>query len=618
MDAKTVEFQIDDFVECVLPRATMASLNIDTFVDAIAGEMLAGSRPELIELACELGAPYRDSLATVTSARAMVMAARRGRAFYHHELRGRIPMPPELSPELEVWDDGTVPIWQDGVLVEPKYFSFMQDSPFAAYNPVHRRKWRPHELLHGAVGFYWSPNATRFETYIGARLNELLPVVHWYGFDEIFRPRCAEHVGSVLYREFCPRCESVLRPYWEVEPDGRIAALRFARGAQEHFLREMVACREEIRTGVVHETPLGRLNASSDAIGYLHGHWNRLTALSFERWAEMFLIDGNDYVSDIAAYADRIERHAARLIGGPVVASHERFSALRLRRVIQDYAYRTLLALEWLTTPTHATRAIEQTILGALERCADSARLLADSDEGLWDAADALTHLVEMLRELRHALPDEIAEPLLAAGLTFYEHGRDRSWELTQLADGISQGARFTASRVDAGHIQTFAESEVFKKPGRLTSRFAEYLLSKARTNRQYREVAQLAALEAWASDNPRRDEHCERFGIPVASLEGVSASALRINRTLRRAEFDTEAVEVLADTIFVEETVELAGVYWRGELHLLVLDPRMSHALTAIDSGVVPDDEEALLALMEAGVVVWCPTTFEVPRSES
>ena len=615
MDAKTVEFQTDDFIECVLPRATMAHLDIEAMVDGIAGEMLGGPRPDLVELASKLGAPSRDSLGTVLSARAMVMAARRGRAFYMHELRGRIPMPPELCPELEVWEEGTVPVWQDGVLVEPKYFSFRQDAPFAAYNPVHRRKWRPHELLHGAVGFYWSPNATRFETYVGARLNELLPVVHWYGFDEIFRPRCDEHRGAVLYREYCPRCESVLRPYWEVEPEDRLAALRFGRAAQEHFLREMEACRDEIRTGTVRETPLGRLNASSDAIGYLHGHWNRLTSVSFERWAQMFLIDGIDYVSDISAYADRVERHAARLVGGPVVASADRFATLRLRRVMQDYGYRALLALEWLTTPTHATQAIENTILGALQRCADAATRLAEEDEGGWDTAPALEHLVEMLRELRHALPDHVAEALLAAGLPFYEHGRDKHWELVQLAEGISQGARFSAARVDAGHIQTFANSEVFGRPGRLSSRFAEYLLNKARTNPRYREVAELASLEAWASDNPRRDEHAERFGIPVAGTEGLDAADLRINRTLRRAEFDTDAVAVLADTQFDDARVEMAGAYWRGELHLLVMDERMSHALAAIGAGVMPDDEEAVLALMEAGVVVWCPTSFDDSR---
>ena len=65
---------------------------------------------------------------------------------------------------------------------------------------MHRRKWRPHELLHGAVGFFWREDASRFETYVGARLNELLPVVHWYGLDEIFRPRCERHTGEVLFR----------------------------------------------------------------------------------------------------------------------------------------------------------------------------------------------------------------------------------------------------------------------------------------------------------------------------------------------------------------------------------------------------------------------------------
>lgn len=611
-EPNTIEYRAADFVEAVLPRATLATVAPDALVDAIAGEMMSGARPELVEIAAEIGAPIADTLCTVMSSRAMLMAAGRGRAFYHHELRGRIPMPEGLGPELEVWEEGTVPVWQDGVYVEPKYFSFRQDAPFAAYNPVHRRKWRPHELLHGAVGFFWRDDASRFETYVGARLNELLPVVHWYGLDEIFRPRCDEHRGEVLYREFCPRCEASVRPYWEVEPEDRRAAIQFAHNAQEHFFREMEACREEIRTGVVRETPLGRLNASTDAVGYLYGHHNRLDARSFRVWVELFLREGFDYFADLESYANRVEACAARLVGGVVVTTFDRFQTLRQRRILQDVGYRALLALEWLDPDDLAAQAVERTVLGALERCSAAVDMLVDSDEAQWDADDALEHLMGVLRDVRDELPEEVADPLLALGLTFWPDGRDPDFEIGNLAEGIAQGARLTAARVDAGHIDTFAESKFFLRPGRIISRFAEYLRDRAARNDQYATIAELASLEAWAAEDPQRDEHAERFGQEVASLEDIDVRDLRFNRTMRRASFGQLAVAELADAQFDTDPVELVAAYLGGELHLLVLDDGIAAALEVLEAGEMPEDEDAVLALMEAGIIVWAPA---IPR---
>ena len=59
-------------------------------------------------------------------------------------------------------------------------------------------------------------------------LSELLPVVHWYGFDELFRGRCPEHAGRVLYQEFCSACEArriAASPGWSFD-DVRNATAR--------------------------------------------------------------------------------------------------------------------------------------------------------------------------------------------------------------------------------------------------------------------------------------------------------------------------------------------------------------------------------------------------------
>ncbi len=607
-DPDTIEYRAAPFVEHVLPKATLRDLDPETLVDAIAGEM-ESVRPELLELVEAMGVPAPDCLGTVLSARATLMAAARGRAFYAHELRGRIPMAPQLEPEVEVWEEGTVPVWKDGVYVEPKYFSFRQDAPFAAFNPVHRRKWRPHELLHGAVGFFWRPDATRFETYVGARLNELLPVVHWYGLDEIYRPRCERHRGQLLYREWCSECEDLVRPYWEVEPRDRDAAIRFVRSAKEHFFREIEACRREIETGQVHETPLGRLNASTDAVGYLMGHWPRLSSWSFQTWAELFLRDGFDYFSDLGEYADRVEACGDELIGGPIATSFERFERHRLRRILQDLGYRALLALEWLNPNSEVDLAVDRTVMGALERCSDAVDTLVDSEDGRWEAEDALDNLLEVLRDVRDAFDDDIAEPLLALGLSFWEEGRDPDFELTNLAHGISQGAPLTAERLDAGHITTFIESDFFGETGRLVTRFAAYLRDRAdRKGPKYRTIADLASLEAWAASEPRRDEEAERFAHRIETLDNVEPSRLRLNRTFRRAEFGAQAVGELVDVRFAADPVELAAAYWRGELHLVVVDDAVRAVLDALSRGELPGDDARLIELCDAGLIVWLP----------
>ena len=78
-----------------------------------------------------------------------------GRMFYHYELRGHLPVTENMAPEVPVWtEEGTVPLWKDGHLVAPKYFSFFLESVFAPYNPSHRSKWPAHELLHTLTKFY--------------------------------------------------------------------------------------------------------------------------------------------------------------------------------------------------------------------------------------------------------------------------------------------------------------------------------------------------------------------------------------------------------------------------------------------------------------------------------
>lgn len=595
--------------EIRLPAVALHDADPHRLVDAIAEVITAGPRPDLLELAAELAAPPVDFLSTVFSARATMMAMSRGRAFYHHELRGRVPMPEALRPEVDVWDGGTVPQWTDGVFVEPKYFSFRQDAPFAAYNTVHRRKWRPHELLHGAVGFFWRPDATRFETYVGSRLNELLPVVHWYGLDEVFRPRCPAHRGTVLHREHCRDCERACRPFWEVEIDDadRAAAVRFVEEAQAHLNGELAACRDEIRTGRVHETPRGHLNASTDAVGYLLGHWNRLNAWSFRTWAEMFLRPGVDYHDDLADYADHIQACADQLVGGTVAVDRSRFEAMRQRRVLQDVAYRTVLALEWLEPGAEAA------LLDPLERCAAAAAQLHEAPSAAeTTAADALDALLVALADLAGDLPEEVATPLLAFGLPFWSDGRDPDYELANLAEGIAQATPLAADLLDAEELRSFAASDLFGEPGRLATRFAAFLTGRASHVPELTATADLAALEAWIADDPHRDEEAERFAQPLSDLEVARPADVRLNRTARRAPFGAAAVAAYAEIEVDAPQVELLAAYWRGELQLVIVDAAVDAVLADVVAQRAPAAADTALALAEAGVIVWIPTVSQ------
>ena len=149
----------------------------------------AGEPPQLRELLALAGCPLDELWPTVYSARVCAMAVQEGHAFVHHERRIWTPLPPSLAPDAtsanEGWVDG--PVWQAGVLEIPKYFGAFLDAPLAVYDPNHRHKWRAHELLHRRAGFSWAPDMTPFEAYLGARLSELLPIVHWYGLDEVGR-----------------------------------------------------------------------------------------------------------------------------------------------------------------------------------------------------------------------------------------------------------------------------------------------------------------------------------------------------------------------------------------------------------------------------------------------
>lgn len=564
----------------------------EALVDAC--DAAAGSEPDGLAAALTgLGVPTTELLATPMTARAALLAASRGQAFFHHDLRGYIAMPPELEPEVEV--GSTVPVWIEGVREEPKYFSFFSEAPLSPFNPNTRSKWRVHELLHGLAGFFWCPELTRFEAYLGARLCELLPVVHWYGYDEIRRPRCSAHAGTLLYRAHCEKCEALLRPYWQHDDAIRSADLDAAARAMAHYQEELEACIAERTTGRRVVTHRPRLDASSDAIGYLKGHWNRLTAWSFGAWVERFLVEGTDYQPTITALTENIDRVHRRLLSGSIGFDPQRAAVLRARRVLLDVGYRSLLALEWIDPDDVAAGAIEPLL-------DDAGGIAKDAVHGTV-SVEALQQstisLLDALATHRARFPEPIADALPALGLRWWRQPEHIAAAVPILSEGLTSAFPSALDGIDPGPIAaTLAADPGFETTASLRVRGGG--------------IREAAALEGWLNDLPRRDPDAELFaGVPEGA---VPPSTLRLNTTLRRRRFSAAIVSDLLDPSAVEAPylgadgqVELCAVWWGGDPRLIPLDPDTAQAIDDVAAGVVLS-AESIEALVAAGVAVYLP----------
>ena len=529
------------------------------------------------------------------SARVALLAASRGQAFFHHDLRGYLPMPPELEPEVEV--GGTVPQWIEGVRQEPKYFSFFLESPLSPFNPNTRAKWRAHELLHGLVGFFWRPELTRFEAYLGARLCELLPVVHWYGYDEIGRPRCAAHQGKLLYREHCPACEvAASRPYWQRNSaSNHQTDVDAAQRAMAHYREEFQACFTERTTGRRVITHRPRLDASSDAIGYLKGHWNRLTAWSFGSWVERFLVEGVDYHNSVTRLADHLDTVHGRLLSGNIAYDAQRADVLRARRVLTDVGYRALLALEWIDPDDIAAAAIEPVLdeAGAVSITAISGSVTPEQIH------HTTLRLLDALNEQRDRFPPPVADALPALGLTWWRRSENIAAGAPIVAEGLQSAYPTALAEEDAlAAASVVADSPDFETTASLLVRGGM--------------ISEAAALQGWLNDLPRRDPDAELFaGVPEGA---VPPATLRLNTTLRRRRFSAAIVAEMLDASATEPPfvgpdglVELCAVWWGGGARLIPVDGETAAAIEAISAGEALSSD-AIEALVAAGVAVYLP----------
>ena len=572
-------------------RGDAVEHDTDPVIDAVLADM--EMRPAWVGPVCEAaGIPSLDVTTTAMSMRAAALGLRSGRGFCHHELRVRKPMPEGLEPEVAVWDGGTVPEWRDGVLAEPKYFSFFQDAPLPVFNPNYRGKWRPHELLHGAVGFYWHPEMTRFEFYVGARVAEILPVVHWYAFDEMFRSRCPVHRHCGAIARHCVACEASRRACWEVRPtaeDVSVAA-GLLRAGLDHLRDELDACGQEMATGRAVARPRPGLDSSSDAQGYLRSHWNRSTAWSFGSWVELFLDPGEDYLPSVRGLIARVENVAAALLEPAVGVDPGRFERLFARRALQDLGYRVLVELERLGEDHPAQNKLWP--------------LLEDAGGVCSEALDAEAPVEGQLHALAHAAREAGVTAVSAQGLP----GQRRAVaELDQIVAGLGSVFRAPPDRAD---VERFVSSAAFWGPGRLASRYTAHVTDARSADPLETPVEAQRRLEAWVAEEPRIDPEAECFAGVPDSPRALLTGRLRVTQTLRRDRFPASVLGEDAPRV-----LELACVVWDGDAKVIAVTDGQAAVLDWLGRGGGGDcpDEAALLELVHVGAVAWFPPLGDV-----
>jgi len=231
-------------------------------------------------------------------------------------------------------------VWESGRLHVGKYQAFLQDAPFATYDPAHVAKWGPHELMHRAAGFFWRSDMSRFEHYLGARLNELLPVALWYGPDQLLRLQEDGFERATAQRE-APASEARWQDHTDEEHLRR--TLRWLRRGFEHVAIELDAIDREHRSGRCIATPHhvggATLDASSDALAYVVAHHERVLSASVaEVLAEVGAFDS------VEAYRAHVEAQWEALLFGDIELDEEAIDEARTTRVAWDHRLRSALA----------------------------------------------------------------------------------------------------------------------------------------------------------------------------------------------------------------------------------------------------------------------------------
>ncbi len=558
---------------------------------------LRARRAQLARWAALAGLPEAEVVASPFGARMIALGLEVGATTVHHELRPLVPWHPAFLPEGSVVD----PLhgaWHRGALRTGKYQEFCQEDPFCSYHPEHSSKWAPHEFLHRAVGFFSTKGASGFERYLGARLNELLPVATWYGLEEALR---LEHEGVFdRAREGREPGASLDRARWLTEPEAQLrrrarAAAPLLRWTLERTRSELDAIDRELESGTVipsgdagtESFPLVRLDASSDALAYVQAHAARLSSECVTRVLGAL---AHARLEDVGALRARVDRTLDRLLFAPLRLDARATEARILAAKPHDLFLRV------------ATQGDE-----ALAACAPllaRARRLQQRPSA--SPRDHLALAEQLERALRPVLGARRASETVTLGLV----GPARSVSTRALTRGLAEVLPATSARLGrrrAAVVEAVIETAPQASRRPLAERVAAVLVPRA--------LAELAMLEgalATASGVEPRAGWAEPLGALRAQV------VARDGRwSIRR--FATDVIAAHRGEALAERPTVLALARLEEDLALVSLSPDLAEVLDALGPDVWPlarfvgavGGLEVARSLAESGLVL----TYSTPR---
>lgn len=571
-------------------------------------ELRVGGAQRYAPLAAAANLPLAEVVASPFAIRSIAMAAAVGGATVHQELRVQVPWPDALQGDAAIATDDHG-YWDAGTLRVGKYRAFAQDDAFATFNPNHMSKWGPHELMHRACGFFWRRDASRWEHYLAARMNELLPVVLWYGLDEVAR---LDRDGFDRDREASQRNATVERALWLTESEADLASriqegVKHFREGLAHFEREMSAIDEEMTHGSPVVAPHPFLNSSSDSTAYIVGHFARLSSDTVSSFVENVLRPGVDYTTSVRAYRTQIAETLDELIGADLHFDAERCSQRRTARTIWDLAHRA----------AHHSRARLQRIEPAFEQ---AGRAFAECWGG------DLSNHAAAADAILAGVPASARRVLVATGMAD-DHDGSAEASMEQLQDGLSSIAPVLAANGPDELVRSLSEPAARWTRTPLADRVQETVFAGKDPV-----LTELWTFERALADAAQRDDYVERLGVAYDELpDDLGAGVVHRNAGFTLLEFTGDPVSLHAASQEEEAEVDasgpsswLVGAYFDGVSVLPATEGvaaawgqmggGQTDAATLMDTlgegasepGLPQGGDEWLRELIAAGAVAW------------
>lgn len=386
-------------------RRELSSRRDEELTRQLVDWMLSLRTVDAAKLAQLARLPFPEVIASPFGLRAVALGVELGVSAMHRETRSILPT--------QGWSYGvTDPShgrWERGTLHVGKYQSFQADSPFAVFDPQHVAKWGPHEMLHRAVGFFFREDMSRFELYLGARLNELLPVVTWYGHDQL--ARLDDDVFDRA-RAAAKRSVNLSEVKWWTESEEDLQrrvrrTLHHLRAGIEHFENELEVINEELgtrrRISSPRFVPGAKLDAASDATAYVVGHWERMNVPAVRA-----VLERVPHLSSIPALRERVETVHDRLLFGAIDIGTTR--RVRATRQVWDWLLRCAMldsdrTIAMLKDPPPLDQVDEWTTRIDAAFGVDADIVLADGGLGV-DLTQLVDGVMSVAPRTHDALPD--------------------------------------------------------------------------------------------------------------------------------------------------------------------------------------------------------------------